>query len=388
MILKENTSQGISRFLEKIKVDRKFRHTVIIMTILISAALFVCIFASNNESFYNKPIAKITSIDETSSKSTDVFGYSEDTYAQKIHAIIMNGKHKDEKITFNNAASYSQAFDFKFKINDEVFISIKEDELGGVISASADELKRDKYIVFVAVVFILSIILIGKAKGIMSLISLIFNIALVLIIIELFSKGIDILLLSVIATIAFVITTILLVSGIKKNSVSAIISTFIATAFSMAIAIAVMLITKSKGVFYEEMEFITSNSENIFIAQILIGNLGGIMDIAVSLSSAIKEMYNVNPDIGKSALVKSAKNIGSDIMGTMANTLIFAYISGSLPIILLLLKNGYSPFYIIQNNISLEMIRALAGSIGMVISIPISWHIAISFLKKKKGMAE
>ncbi|WP_146752459.1 YibE/F family protein, partial [Clostridium beijerinckii] len=73
-----------------------------------------------------------------------------------------------------------------------------------------------------------------------------------------------------------------------------------------------------------------------------------------------------------------------DIMGTMSNTLVFAYLSGSMPIILLLLRNGLPITYIININLSLEFMRALIGSIGIVLSIPITIFTSIAILKKHK----
>ncbi|SQB11979.1 YibE/F family protein [Clostridium beijerinckii] len=71
-------------------------------------------------------------------------------------------------------------------------------------------------------------------------------------------------------------------------------------------------------------------------------------------------------------------------MGTMSNTLVFAYLSGSMPIILLLLRNGLPITYIININLSLEFMRALIGSIGIVLSIPITIFTSIAILKKHK----
>jgi len=343
--------QYISSKIITIKFNRRY---AIFVAVLILTAFAIIIFTSHNEFLYKRPIAKVILIEEKTSENTDVFGFSEKIYLQKIEAKIMNGNRKGEKISFENSASYSQVINSRLQKNDEVFLIIKENSQGEMISITISDLKRDKYIAFVAVFFVVALILIGKKKGVLSLLSLVFNIALVFVIIELYLKGINIVLLSVFATFIFVAVTIFLVGGVKKSSVSAIISTLLGTAFSMAIAIFVMFISKSKGVFYEEMEFITANPTQIFLAGILIGNLGGIMDIAVSLSTSIREMYEVDAKIEHKIIVKSAKNIGGDIMGTMSNTLLFAYISGSLPMILLLLKNGFSPFYIIHNNISLN----------------------------------
>ena len=69
---------------------------------------------------------------------------------------------------------------------------------------------------------------------------------------------------------------------------------------------------------------------------------------------------------------------------SMANTLMFAYISGSIPIILLLIRNGFPISNIININLSLELIRGLTGSIGIVLSIPITIYASVLILKSHK----
>jgi uncharacterized membrane protein len=108
------------------------------------------------------------------------------------------------------------------------------------------------------------------------------------------------------------------------------------------------------------------------------------MDIAISISSSLKEIYDKNPQIERKMLINSGMEIGKDIMGTMANTLVFAYVSGSIPIILLLLRNGFPISYIININLSLEIVRALTGSIGIVLSIPITIYTSVMLLKSYK----
>lgn len=90
--------------------------------------------------------------------------------------------------------------------------------------------------------------------------------------------------------------------------------------------------------------------------------------IAKITSITEEESNDRNPNIERKAIIKSAREIGQDIMGTMSNTLVFAYLSGSIPTILLLLRNGSPITYIININLSMEFMRALTGSIGIVLS--------------------
>jgi len=186
---------------------------------------------------------------------------------------------------------------------------------------------------------------------------------------------------SIIASILFIIFSIIIVSGRNRKSISAIVGTLAGTFVSMLIAGIVIKINNWSGVHFEEMEFLTQPPETIFFIELMIGTLGAIMDIAISISSAVKELYDKNPNIHKKAIIKSSREIGQDIMGTMANTLVFAYLSGSIPTILLYLRDGVPITYIISINLTLEYMRAIVGSIGIVLSIPITIFTSILILK-------
>lgn len=360
------------------------KKTIILLLGLIILSLISLSFISNNERYYNTPIAKVISLNEEESKQETANGKTEPMKIQKIKAIIMNGIHKDETIDLSNISSFSQVNDLNLKINDEVFVSIQYNDKQELISSKILDLKRDKYIAYITAAFIFLILLIGGKKGFSSLVSVFVNIIITFTIIELFLKGYNLTILSIIASIFFVIFSIFIVSGKSKKTFSAIAGTLIGTFTSILITAIIIKLNNWSGIHFEEMEFLTHPPENIFFIELIIGTLGGIMDIAISISSAIAELYDKNPNIEKRAIIKSAKDIGQDIMGTMANTLVFAYLSGSIPTILLLLRNGIPITYIININLSLEFMRALVGSIGVVISIPITIFTSIVILKNHK----
>lgn len=110
------------------------------------------------------------------------------------------------------------------------------------------------------------------------------------------------------------------------------------------------------------------------------------MDIAITIISSLYELYGKNKDISLKALKASGMEIGKDIMGAMTNVLFFAYVSGSIPMILLYLKNGSALGYTLSMNLSLELTRALVGSIGIVLTIPISIYIAAYFIYKRRAI--
>lgn len=365
-----------SKILNSLK--NKFFLIGLIICTVIFAVSFYC--TSRNEEFYNKDIAKVIQINIINSKISDMNGKSESIKKQKIEAVIMNGKYKNQKIKLENVTSYSEVNDLNLKVNDEIFVSVYKNK-EGQISAKLLDFKRDKYILRIAMVFVVFMLIVGGYKGLRSLVSVTINVFILVILVELFSHGANLTLLSIIASVLFILLSILIVCGVSRKTLSSIVSTFICTFVTMLIAILIIKMRNWSGVHFEEMEFLTHPPESIFIIELLIGTLGGIMDIAISISASLNEIYNKNLDIDKKELIASGKEVGKGIMGTMTNTLVFAYVSGSIPIILLLMSNGYSISYIININLSLEIIRALVGSIGIVLSIPISIYTSTAFLK-------
>ena len=108
------------------------------------------------------------------------------------------------------------------------------------------------------------------------------------------------------------------------------------------------------------------------------------MDIAITMSSSIFGLYEKNNQISVKALKTSGLEIGKDIMGTMTNILFFAYISGSIPMIILYLNNDSALGFTLSMNLTLELARALAGGIGIVLTIPIGLYVSIFFINRKR----
>lgn len=363
----------------KIK-NRKFPLYIALLVVIFVLFFY---FGDRNEGLYKKTIAKVISISDKSVKSSESNVLKEPLTKQEITAIIMNGHFKGDKVSLENTTSYSQARDFKLNKGDEVFISLKLNS-GKIASAKILDFKRDKYIIYIVSVFVLLILIIGRLKGLKSLSSVIINIFIFAGAIELFISGLNLIAVCIFASFLFISLSLSIVCGISKKTLSAIIGTMFGTAVTMLIAFLVIFINNSKGIHFEELDFLTHPPETIFYMEILIGTLGAIMDIAVSISSSINEIFSDNPAIETKLLIKSGMEIGKDIMGTMSNTMFFAYISGSIPIILLLLKNGFPISNIVGVNLSLEIMRALVGGIGIVISIPVCIFTSILLLKNKK----
>ena len=351
--------------------------------IIILISIVSIIFTYNNHYLYKDTIAKISNIKEEY-VTTEImdYGYKEDIYNQTITAIIKNGKYKGKTITIENQYYKGQTYSQQYHKHDELFISL-DTHKDTIRNVHIEGYKRDKYIVILLVSFILIIVLVGKLKGFLSIISLILNIILFNTIVYLNVKNIPLPLLSYIGAIVFSSICLTLVSGKNKKTLSAIISSITGVSITMLISLIVIHMTNYSGLRFENMELLTRPYEGIFISELILGGLGAIMDISISISSSLNELLQKDPKITSKQLIKSGFNIGRDIMSTMINVLFFTYICTIIPNLCILFRNGINLSSLINSYITLEMTRALIGAIGITITIPISIYITVLMYKRR-----
>lgn len=365
------------------KIIKEKRKRIISICAVIFLLMAAMVFTYNNYFLYKEDVVKITAVkNEEVYEKEGLNGEVEKYYNQEITAIIKSGEYKGKSITLNNTCSYSGVKDEGYKKGNYLFVSLSGSE--DKLSANILSVKRDMYVMVLICVFILGIVIFAGKKGVLSIISIIMNIIIFTYALNEYVNGKDILKLCNLMIILFTMISLILASGINKQTVCAIISTLI----SVALIFIIYKITKEnfEQPEYMMMEYITNpeHLDNIFMAGVLIGGLGAIMDVAISISVAVNELINKDKNISVKNLISSVKEIGYDIMGTMINVLFFTYMCGTIPMLILKIKNGYKFLSIIKFQIPFEIIRFLVGAIGIVVTIPISGFIAITILKKRR----
>ena len=356
--------------------NKKF---LIIYSLLLIVGIGFIIFTYNNYSLYNKTIVKVIETkDEYITTESVTFGYNEELYKETIKAKVLNGEYKNEIVTIENDYHKGEAYDQRYAKGDELFVSINKDNV------HIEGYKRDKYIAILVVFFSLIIILVGKIKGFLSIISVVINIVIFNILVYMHAyKMANLALLSFIGAIIFSIICLTLVSGFNKKTLSAILSSVIGVSLVTLISLIVIKITHYSGIRFEQMELLTRPYEGVFISEIILGGLGAIMDISISMSSSLNELIEKDNKITRKALVKSGFNIGKDIMSTMINVLFFTYICTSMANLTIYFRNGITLSSLLDEYISLEMTRALTGAIGITITIPIAIYITLFIYKRR-----
>lgn len=310
---------------------------------------------------------------------------------QVVKIKVTNGKYKNQEFIIDNYVSGNPVFDIIVKKGDNVILDIEEDE-NGIPQIAISEFARDKYSGMLLLIFASLLILIGKKQGIKSVISLtLTGIVMMKFMLPLILKGYNPIWIAIVSATIITSVTFIIIAGINIKSFSAIIGTVGGVVTAGVLAYIVGSLVKLTGLSSEEANMlmfipqqINFDYRGLLFAGIIIGTLGAVMDIGMSIASAMYEMKAINPEIPPKTLISSGLNIGKDVMGTMSNTLILAYTGSSIPLLLLFMAYE-TPLIKILNldMIATEIVRALVGSIGLIVAIPITAFSTGIILKYK-----
>ena len=335
--------------------------------------------------FYNGVITEI--IEEDLNKDPILDGV--EIGYQKVVGKVTEGQYKDNTYEIKN--NISRLYNYKVEEGTKVVLILYKQNNGNMIW-DVYGYDRSSMIYVLAGIFIIVVIIIGGVKGIKSLVSLMFTLVTVIfLMLPLMFRGVEPMLAAVVSATLSIIVTLSLVSGINKKTVTAIIGTISGVVISGIIAYIFGELTHSSGMTMNDTESLIYIAEGtnlkvkgIMFAGILIASLGAVMDVAMSISSSLFEIYEVNKNIKQIDLFKSSMNIGKDIIGTMTNTLILAFAGGSITTLILIFAANmpYNKFINLEV-LAIEIIQGLAGSIGIVLSVPIT-AIVGSYLCREK----
>lgn len=249
-----------------------------------------------------------------------------------------------------------------------------------------------------ALIFAAVVCAIGGKKGVYAILSLVFAFACIIgIMFPMMYQGISPILLTILVAVLTTIVTLGLLGGYSTKTAAAILGT---AAGVVIAAIAAIAFGKAAGITgynvsdIEALNYVGQNTKikigELLFAGIIISALGAVMDVGMSIASTIQEIYETDKTLSMKRLFISEINVGRDMMGTMTNTLIFAYVGGAMST--LVINYAYDLSYRQLANsyvIGIEIMQGLSGSIGVVLTVPITAVIAsflVSRIRVSKGL--
>ena len=313
---------------------------------------------------------------------------------QELEIQILSGDHKDEIMTVTNYMS--ALFNVDVQQGDRIIVRIMTDENG---SYYASVFNYDRGIVlggFLLIFFILLAALGGK-KGLGALAGLLLTLGCIwFILIPCLLRGVPAIPVTIAVSAVAAAAGLIFLNGYSKKTFCAVCGCVGGVLVSGIAAAVVGSLSPMNGFNMQEAENLILYGANqglkvsgLLVCGVLISALGAVMDVALGIASSVWEMKEQNPDASVGSLFRSGMQIGKDAMGTMANTLILAFAGSSLNM-LILVQTYNIPFLQLINtdSIALEVVQSVAGSVGILLTVPLVAFISARLMAhgKKAGV--
>jgi len=307
--------------------------------------------------------------------------------SQQLKIEIYKGSLKSETITVDNSTSQRAGYQ-PYQVDDKLIIGYSKTPQGTDFFFINDYV-RGSALLTLFIIFVIVSLIVTKKWGLSSLLGMTLSFLVIFyLILPLITKGFEPILATITGATIIIPLTFYLSHGFNKKTHSAIAGTIFSLAITGILAAIFVKATKLTGFASEEAVYLQSSGGNInmpgiILAGILIGTLGVLDDITISQASIIFKLKETNPKLTFDRLYTKAMSVGRDHITSMVNTLILVYAGASMPLLLLFINNPQPLLQVVNYElIAEEIIRMLVGSIGLVLSVPVTTLLAAIYASK------
>lgn len=305
---------------------------------------------------------------------------------QLLLAEVKTGQYKGEVMQVYNYVGPLYGQTLKAGQRAVLVISTYAD---GTHTATVYEYDRTVGLAVIVGLFLLTTVAVGGKVGAKSLVALAVTlVCLFFILIPLLMKGAPTLLTVFLICAYVTVVTMVILGGVTRKTVCAALGTVAGTALALLFGllhIDGMRLTDVEALLQLRQTGTPLGLKGLLVAGVVISALGAVMDVAMSISSALTEVHTVAPERTGKDLFRSGMNIGRDMVGTMTNTLILAFLGSGLTFIIYLISLGLDPRQLISSAyVATEVISGISSSIGVILAVPLTALITAFLLTKDK----
>ena len=339
-----------------------------------------------HESYTRAKVLEVTDVVET--KLDDAGEYVDTTYHFTV--LITSGENKGETLSVTqDISSYIPYNPRPVSAGDKIIIT--QSIIGDETSWNFAEYVRSDTIIVLAVLFCIALVVFGKIKGLKTLFTLILTIgAVFFVLVPAIITGRNIYLFTILVCLYITAMTLVTVNGLTNMSLVAGLGCMGGVLISAVITLLADVFMKLTGFTDEHAIYIQGigngdiDMKALIFAGILVGSIGAVMDVAVDIAASLKEICSKVERPTFRELFKSGITISRDVIGTMSNTLILAYIGSSLcSVLLIIYNNSFSMLNLFnKENIITEILKILVGSFGILSALPLTSAISAFFYSR------
>ena len=313
---------------------------------------------------------------------------------------ILSGMYTGQKIVMRNVVNTKMPLlSIPAEPGDTVLCRLggSPDQIGLVKQVQA--FGRDQFIVFLLGLMLICVIVVGREEGVRTVCALVGSgLVIYFFMLPMIAEGKPPVLIITLSSGLIAFCSLVFVIGPSRKTFSAVLGTM-----GGVMAAGLIVVLSQQFLHFTGMEDAIAvdivealreppfDFQQLLLAGMLIGLLGVAVDGAIEVSSSMEEIRRANPNMSSWQLVSSGMNVGTDILGTMVNTLVFAYIGVRLLLLMAVASPDLQLFksppveLLSVGMMSSEILRILAGTFGLVLTIPITALIS-AFLFDSKSL--
>ena len=365
------------------------------LAVLLAARLLAAPVPVQSDEPENRADYESASVDQILSDSTEKDPASDNGYRgeQLLLVTIRSGDYKGQQMQVYNYVGPLYGGPLKVGDRATVLISTYSD---GTVNATVYEFDRLLPLCIVLVLFIAAAVAVGGRTGVKSLVALAVTLVCLFgVLLPSLMKGANTLLMTFIVCAYVAVVSLTIVGGVRKKTVCAMLGAVAGTALALLFGLLAQGLTRIDGLRIDDVEPLLQLRQTgtpiglrgLLVGGIVISALGAVMDVAMGIASSLSEVHTANPELSRRELFRSGMNIGRDMVGTMTNTLILAFLGSGFTLILYLYSLGLSPRQLLSSAyVSLEVVSGVASSVGVILSIPLTALITAEvFTREKKS---
>lgn len=304
----------------------------------------------------------------------------------------LEGENKDKFVNYYGIGDVDVIKKNIYSQGDKVLVVASMDDQGQTTYYVTDYVRTNS-LLLLGIIFLLVLVAVGGLKGLRSVLSLSLSFLVIMkYIVPQIIAGADPIIVTIIGSFVILMLIIYLTEGFNKLSHLSVASIFISLMITVGLSWLFVGLTKLSGLSSEESSFLigvgtgTINFQGLLMAGIIIGALGVLDDIVISQVATALEIHKADSHLSRTEIFKRAYRVGVSHISSMTNTLFLAYAGASLSL-LVLFGSGQSGFVgwgqAVNNElIATEIVRTMAGSIGLVLAVPVSTFLAAWWAKK------
>ncbi len=306
---------------------------------------------------------------------------------QDMRVEILEGEYKGIPFEIDYGKRNLRSDNARFVPGDQVYVMVDKTP-DNVLKAYYVDYVRSEPMVIFFVAFVLSILIMGRWKGLGSLVALGISMFMIVeYIIPHILSGEDPVKVSLIGSVILLGITLYLTYGWNLKTHASVLSMMLSLLLTGGLSLLFVYLTRLTGygdenaLYLMQASSIQIDPRGLLLGGMIIGALGVLDDLVTSQSAAVVEIHDANPALGFQRTFQKAMRIGQDHVAATVNTLVLAYTGASLPLLLIFtLGNGSYSYFINSEFLAEEIVRTLVGSLGLIAAVPISTLIATALI--------